>query len=170
MSRQLECEVFSLDHDRSFVGVETNMNEESMFKEASVLANAYAKIKNQIKQPKLPVHTAIITGKKDEAGNFLYFMGDETTANRKVKEPLVQISLFKGTLLARVPVKAGCQLTLSYQVAALRKKFYMEWLKEHGYISAGPYEDMECYHYRKRRFRKATKMVMELYFFIQKQE
>lgn len=170
MSKQLKCEVLSLEHECIFVGLKTMMNEESMFKEAGMLANAYAKIKRQIKHVCLPVHTAIITGTKDPCGNFLYFMGDEVTVKNNVKEPLVQLTLPKGTLLARVSVKAGSQLTLSYKVANLRKRFYTEWLKDHGYASVPPYEDMEYYHYRKRRFRKATKMVMELYFFIQKQD
>lgn len=168
MSKKLECELITLKQEQCFVGLKTRMNEATMFQEAGKLANAYANIKNQIKQPRLPIHTAVITGTKDQAGNFLYFMGDEVVIKSEVSKPLVQITLPKGTLLAKVSVKVGSQLTLSYKVADLRRQFYTEWRKEHGYVSAAPYEDMEVYHYRKRRFRKSRKMVMELYFFIEK--
>lgn len=170
MSKKLECELFILEQEQVFVGLKTMMNEASMFKEAGKLASAFAKIKNQINQPRLPIHTAIITGTKDQDGNFLYFMGDEVVVKSEVRKPLYQITLPKGTLLAKVSVRVGSQLTLSYKVAKLRRQFYTEWRKEHGYSSAAPYEDMEVYHYRKRRFRKSRKMVMELCFFIEKQD
>ena len=168
MSKQLECEVLTFDHPRIFVGIEKQMNDVSMFQEAKKLANTYGKVKGDLKHLVTPVHTAVITFAKNEHQDYVYFMGDEVTKAEKLKQPLVTHTIPKGTLVARISIPVGSQLTLSYKVADIRKQFYTSWLKEHGYVSHEYMEDMELYHYRRRRLRKALKMVMELYFFIEK--
>ena len=170
MSKRLEAEVMTLKQNRSFVGLKKTMKEDAMFQEAKVLAGEYAAIKGQIKNLILPVYTGVITFAMDEEGSYDYFMGDEVSSVKGQELFMQKVVLPKGTCVARVQVKAGFQMTLSYKAASIRKQFYTEWLQEHGYVSACPLEDMELYHYRRRRFRKAVKLVMELYFFIEKRQ
>lgn len=107
---------------------------------------------------------------------FAYFMGDEVEPDAKaVREALaavpglVCVRVPAGTTLARVPVRVGSQATLALRVARLRSWLHGTWLPGaaagQGLVSAADelgFADMELYHYRKRRFRRATKMVMEL--------
>lgn len=170
MSKQLNCEIIELKEDRIFLGLKKTMCETTMFKDAQKLAKDYATMKTRITHLCHPVHTALITFSKKDNGEFDCFMGDEVHSINKSEDPMQYIVLSKGTCMAKVKVRVGSQMTLSYRVAGIRKQFYTKWLKLHGYVSVSPFEDMELYHYRRRKFRKSTKMVMELYFFIQKKE
>lgn len=167
MAKTFAYEVVSFQKDRVFVGIDVRTSETAMFQDAKQLANTYGKIKDKIKNQITPVHTAVITMKKDQEETFRYFMGDEVSSMKKLVDPLVSMVLPKGTMVAKVSVPVGSQLTLSYKVAEIRKQFYTTWLNEHPYVSHPIMEDMELYHYRRKRFRKSLKMVMELYFFIE---
>lgn len=169
MAKPLSCEVIVLQQDQRFVGIQKQTSESAMFQDAKELANAYGKVKDKIKNQLTPVHTAVITMAKDQNQCFHYFMGDEVSNIKQLANPLLSLTIPRGTQMAKVSVPVGSQLTLSYKVADIRKQFYTEWLNEHGYKKHASMEDMELYHYRRRRFRKSLKMVMELYFFIEKE-
>ena len=90
-------------------------------------------------------------------------MGDMTeNANKQ----MASLKIEKGQWIVKVPVKYHTQALLPAKVAEFRKKFYQDWLPYQDFDQDDAWQDLEVYHYRKRRFRKATKMVMELWFCI----
>lgn len=117
-------------------------------------------------------------GSTDAAGAapFAYFMGDEVEPDAKAVRQalaaapgLVCVRVPAGTTLATAPVRVGTQATLPLRVARLRAWLHGTWLPgaaaAQGLASAADelgFSDMELYHYRKRRFRRATKLVMSL--------
>lgn len=165
-----QVEVCTFEHDRNFVGLKRRLNDDLLFKEGPEIANQYAKIKESIQHLVLPVITIAAMHKKDEEGYFDYFFGDEVTRVMKLKEPLSSLKIVKGTQYAKVSVKVGNSVTLAYRVAKLRQRFYTEWLPASGYQKGTLIEDMEVYKYRKRKFRRAKKLVMDLYFVLEKGE
>ena len=173
----LDVAVEKLEQPRVFVGMEVRATEESLFEGAPRLARSYAEVKEGIPNRVMPVMTAVVSGVPDKGGAFSYFMGDEVEPGLgkrreaiKSAEGLVERELPAGTLVARVPVEFALQASAPMKAARIRAHIYNEWLGENGYRSADGLgiRDLEVYHYRRRRFRKARKMVMELVFPIEK--
>ena len=169
----IEIAVERLERPRAFAGLEVRATEESLFDEAPRLARACAEVKEGIPNRVMPVVTAVASGAPDADGAFSYFMGDEVDpARARLAESLasapglVARELPQGTLVARVPVRFAVQATVPMKAARIRAYVYNEWMGEQGYAPADleGIRDLELYHYRRRRFRQARKMVMELVF------
>ena len=172
-----DVSVERLERARAFVGLEVRVTEEALFQEAPGLARACAAVKEDLPHRVMPVETAVVTGTAGEDGAFSYFMGDEVEpGGAKVREALASAEglvlreLPAGTLVARVPVRFSLQAGVAMKAARIRAYIHGEWLAENGYrIAQGlGIQDIELYHYRRRRFRQARKMVMELAFPIEK--
>ncbi len=84
-------------------------------------------------------------------------------------EGLEAVRIPAGALAVVVPVPVGTQATLPLRIAAARKRFYEDWLPTSGYRPSCElgFRDVELYHYRRRRFRRATKMVLDLLFLVE---
>ena len=171
-----DVEVFRLDLPRAFVGCSVTTSERDMFADAPELARRLAAVKEQLPCRVMPVVTAQVTDEPDADGCFRYFTGDEVEPGSEplrralaAAEGLEAVRIPAGTLVATMPVRVGTQATLPLRVAAARKRFYEEWLPASGYTSSAElgFRDVELYHYRKRRLRRATKLVLELLFLIE---
>ena len=168
-------EVERLALPRAFVGCSVLTSEKDMFSDAPELARRLAAVKEQLPGRVMPVVTAVVAHEPDADGRFAYFTGDEVEpGDAPVRQALAAadgleaVRLPAGTLVARMPVRVGTQATLPLRVAAARKSFYEDWLPTSGYevcCDLG-FRDVELYHYRRRRFRRATKLVLELLFVI----
>lgn len=77
------------------------------------------------------------------------------------------LDIHKDQLVCKVEITSKVSALLLLKVARIRKEFYTNWLTKSGYVSSD-IKEMEVYHYRQRWFRKSYKMVMELWFFIEK--
>ena len=171
-----DVEVFRLDLPRAFVGCSVTTSERDMFADAPELARRLAAVKEQLPCRVMPVVTAQVTDEPGADGCFRYFTGDEVEPGSEplrralaAAEGLEAVRIPAGTLVATMPVRVGTQATLPLRVAAARKRFYEEWLPASGYTSSAElgFRDVELYHYRKRRLRRATKLVLELLFLIE---
>lgn len=168
---------------RAFVGVGVETSEGRLFEDAPTLARAFAAAREDVPDRVMPVVTAsVLLGAAlgggpggDDAG-LVSFMGDEVAADSpRVRDLLAtrpdlrEVRVPAGTLVAVVPVRVGTQATLPLRVAAARKAFWEGWLPGSGYVAARElgFCDLELYHYRRRRFRRATKMVLELMFCVE---
>ena len=176
---------------RSFVGVGVDTSEERLFEDAPALARAFAATREDVPDRVMPVVTASVLlgagasgpgggavagGPGGSGGGLVSFMGDEVVPDsRRVRELLAtrpdlrEVRVPAGTLVAVVPVRVGTQATLPLRVAAARKAFWEGWLPGSGYMAARElgFCDLELYHYRRRRFRRATKLVLELMFCVE---
>lgn len=139
-------------------GVMMDTTSDTLFEDLKTISKKYAKIKPHIKYLKKPVYTMVATSKKK------LFMGDVT---EKANKQLALVKLEKDQWIVKFPVKYHSQALLPAKVAKLRKEFYQEWLPNQNFDQDDMWQDLEVYHYRKRRFRKATKMVVEIWFCIQ---
>lgn len=146
-----------LDETIYLSGVMMETNSDTLFEDLKTISKKYAKIKPQIKHLKKPVYTVVATSSKK------LFMGDMT---EKANKQMASLKIEKGQWIVKVPVKYHTQALLPAKVAEFRKKFYQGWLPYQDFDQDDAWQDLEVYHYRKRRFRKATKMVMELWFCI----
>lgn len=168
-------EVGPLALPRVFVGRSLTTSEKDMFADAPKLARRLAEVKEQVPCRVMPVVTAVVCDEPGADGRFRYFTGDEVEPGEEpvrralaAAEGLEAVRLPAGTLVARMPVRVGTQATLPLRIAAARKSFYEEWLPGSGYEPSCElgFRDLELYHYRRRRFRRATKMVLELMFLV----
>ena len=150
-----------------------------MFRDAGELARRLGGVKESIACRVMPVVTAVAVDEAGEDGLFRYFTGDEVEPGAEPvrralasADDLESVTLPAGTLTARVDVRVGTQATLPLRIAAARKSFYEEWLPASGYTASTElgFRDVELYHYRKRRFRRATKLVVELLFILEEAE
>lgn len=138
-------------------GVMMDTDPKNLFEDLKTLSRKYAKIKPQIKHLKKPVYTVVATSTEK------IFMGDMT---EKANKQMTLVKIEKGQWVVKVPVKYHLQAFLPTKVADIRKKFYQDWLPLQDFDQDNIWQDLEVYHYRKRHFRKSTKMVMELWFCI----
>ena len=166
MTAKLDVTVAPLDHDRVFKGCSLVTSDEKLFTDASTLARDFARVKNDVEGRQMPVVTAVCSETADDDGTYRYFMGDEVQkrgGNKAFEELLVPA----GTLVAVLPVKFRVEASAALHAAQVRQAFYENWLPGSGYESAADelgFADVELYHYRKRRFRRAKKMVLNLMF------
>lgn len=146
-----------LDETIYLSGITINTASENLFEDLKILSKKYAKIKPQIQYLKKPVYTVVATSKEK------IFMGDMT---EKANKQMAFVRIEKGQWIVKVPIKYHSQALLPAKVAKIRKKFYQDWLPLQAFDQDDVWQDLEVYHYRKRYFRKSTKMVMELWFCI----
>ena len=166
-----EVKVERLQLPRAFVGCSVQTSEKDMFADAPKLAKRLGAVKEKVRERKMPVVTAVISDEPAEDGSYRYFTGDEVEPGAEPvrralasAEGLEATEVPAGTLVALVP--------LPLRIASARRAFYEDWLPKSGYGSSAAlgFRDVELYHYRKRRFRRATKMVLELMFLIESVE
>lgn len=171
-----QIEVAPLALPRVFVGRSVMTSEKDMFSDAPVLARRLAEVKEDVPCRVMPVVTAVICDEPGEDGRFRYFTGDEVEPGEEpvrralaAAEGLEAVRIPAGALAVVVPVPVGTQATLPLRIAAARKRFYEDWLPTSGYRPSCElgFRDVELYHYRRRRFRRATKMVLELMFLVE---
>ena len=171
-----KIEVASLALPRAFVGRSVMTSEKDMFSDAPVLAQRLAEVKEDVPCRVMPVVTAVICDEPGEDGRFRYVTGDEVEPGEEpvrralaAVEGLEAVRIPAGALAAVVPVPVGTQVTLPLRIATARKRFYEDWLPTSGYRPSCElgFRDVELYHYRRRRFRRATKMVLELMFLVE---
>lgn len=174
-----EVKVERLQLPRAFVGCSVQTSEKDMFADAPKLAKRLGAVKEKVRGRKMPVVTAVISDEPAEDGTYRYFTGDEVEPGAEPvrralasAEGLEATEVPAGTLVALVPVRVGTQATLPLRIASARRAFCEDWLPGSGYESSAAlgFRDVELYHYRKRRFRRATKMVLELMFLIEPAE
>lgn len=139
-------------------GVKISTSASSSFDDVQILSKKFETVKNQLQYVKKPVYTVVAT-KENEL-----FMGSLVSMKNK---NVACLEVSKDQLVCKVEIKSGTSATLPLKVARIRKEFYTNWLPKSGYISS-EIKDMEVYHYRQRWFRKSYKMVMELWFLIEK--
>ena len=142
-------------------GIGKKTSSETLYDDLPELSKHYAKIRPSIQNQVKPLTTCVAS--KDDR----IFMGDFVT-QRDVK--LESFQLKKDQTVVKVSVPFHFQLGLPAKVARIRNAFYQSWLPESGYISSSLWQDMEVYHYRRRYFRKSRKLIMELWFLIEKRD
>lgn len=165
MGSKFDFTVAPLEHDRVFRGRSLVTCDERVFDDAAKLARDFAGVKESVEGRVMPVVTCVATGVDKADSTYAYYMGDEVEkkGGNKGFERLV---LPAGTLLVHVPVTFHVQASAPLHAAEARRAFAEDWLPTSGYVldeSLG-FVDFELYHYRRRRFRRARKMVMELAF------
>ena len=171
MAAKLDITVAPLEEDRVFRGRSLVTDERRVFEDGTLLARDFAKVKETVEGRVMPVVSAVVAFEPDEAGEYRYFMGDEVAGNAagRRQEGLEDVRVPAGTLAAVVPVRFRVQASAALNAARARRSFYEEWLPSSGYESAAAdlgFADIELYHYRRRRFRRARKMVLELMFLV----
>lgn len=173
MAAKPDITVAPLEEDRVFRGRSLMTDDRCVFDDGAKLARDFAQVKESVEGRVMPVVSAVVAFEAGEGGEYRYFMGDEVTgktAGRR-QEGLEDVVVPAGTLVAVVPVKFRLQASAALAAAQVRKSFYEDWLPTSGYESAAcdlGFSDVELYHYRRRRFRKARKMVLELMFVVRK--
>lgn len=147
-----------------------------MFSDAPELARRLAAVKEQLPGRVMPVVTAQVAFEPDGEGRLRYFMGDEVEPGEApvaralaAADGLEIVRIPAGMLAVCASVPVGTQATLPLRIASVRRRFYEEWLPSSGYAAstASGFRDVELYHYRRRRFRRATKLVAELLFLME---
>lgn len=151
----------ALNEDILVSGVELKTSESTLFEDLPALSKKYAKIRPHIQFQIKPLTTCVASGPNK------VFMGDFVLKKNKEFKNLY---ISKGIEAVKVNIPVHSQLTLPAKVAKIRKRFYDEWLPSSGYRSFPEWKDLEVYHYRRRYFRKSRKMIMELWFLIEKSE
>ena len=139
-------------------GVKISTSASSSFDDVQNVSKKFESVRKQLQYVKKPVYTVIAT-KENEL-----FMGNLVSMKNKY---MACLEIHKDQLVCKVEIKSGTSATLPLKVARIRKEFYLNWLPKSGYVSSD-IKDMEVYHYRQRWFRKSYKMVMELWFFVEK--
>ena len=151
----------ALTEDILASGIEWKTSEAQLFEDLPALSKKYAKIRPHIQSQIKPLTTCVASGPNK------IFMGDFVLKQNK---DYTNITIPKGINVIKVNIPVHSQLTLPAKVAKVRKRFYHEWLPSSGYRSFKEWNDLEVYHYRRRYFRKSRKMIMELWFLIEKSE
>lgn len=154
-------ELTKLEQELWVAGLSQKTDPKHLYEDLPALSKRYAGLRPSIKNQIRPL-TTCVASKEDKI-----FMGD--FVERKDSK-LESFCLKKGQLLVKVKVPVHMQALLPAKVARLRKKFYQEWLVQSSYQSSAQWQDLEVYHYRRRYFRKSRKMVMELWFLLEKKE
>ena len=139
-------------------GVKIPTSASSSFDDVQKISKKFEAVKKQLQYVKKPVYTIVAT-KENEL-----FMGSLVAMKNK---DLACLEIHKDQLVCKVEITCKMSALLPLKVARIRKAFYLKWLPKSGFISSD-IKDMEVYHYRQRWFRKSYKMVMELWFFIEK--
>ena len=137
----------ALTEDILASGIEWKTSEAQLFEDLPALSKKYAKIRPHIQSQIKPLTTCVASGPNK------IFMGDFVLKQNK---DYTNITIPKGIHVVKV--------------AKVRNRFYHEWLPSSGYRSFNAWNDLEVYHYRRRYFRKSRKMIMELWFLIEKSE
>lgn len=150
-----------LEQNFLVAGLLKKTDPEHLYQDLPVLSREFAQIRPKIKHQIRPLTTCVAT--REDA----VFMGDFV---EKENAGLESFRLKKGQLVVKVPVPVRMQALLPAKVARIRKQFYQDWLVQSKYCSASLWQDLEVYHYRRRYFRKARKMVMELWFLLEEKE
>ncbi len=163
--------VAPLEDTRVFRGCSLVTSEKNVFDDAAKLARDFAGVKESVAGRAMPVVTGAVSFSAGVDGTYRYFMGDEVAgaARKKPQDGLEDVVVPAGTLVAVVPVKFRLQAVAALSAAQVRKAFYEDWLPGSGYESAADelgFADVELYHYRRRRFRRARKMVLNLMFLV----
>lgn len=174
MASKLSVEVAPLEHARVFRGRSLVTDGQKVFEDGPRLAREFGGVRNDISGREMPVVSAVVAhNPAEEGGRFRYFMGDEVcpSASKRLQEGFEDLVLPAGTLTAVVHVPFHLLALAALHVARARRSFYEEWLPGSGYVSAADelgFPDTELYHYRRRRFRRARKMVLDLLFVIRR--
>ncbi len=171
MAAKLDITVTPLEGERVFRGRSLITCEQRVFDDGARLARDFAQVKGCIEGRVMPVVSAVVAFEPGEDGRYRYFMGDEVARNAAacVQDDLEDVCVPAGTLVAVIPVRFRLQASAALSAARARRSFYEDWLPRSGYESAAPdlgFSDIELYHYRRRRFRRARKLVMELMFVV----
>lgn len=171
MAAKLDITVAPLEEDRVFRGRSLITCEQRVFEDGARLARDFAQVKEGIEGRVMPVVSAVVAFEAGEDGQYRYFMGDEvaTKATGRAQDGLEDVLVPAGTLVAVIPVKFRLQASAALSAASVRRSFYEDWLPRSGYESAAldlGFSDIELYHYRRRRFRRARKLVMDLMFIV----
>ncbi len=170
MAAKLDITVAPLEDERVFRGCSIVTSEKTAFDDGAVLARKFAQVKESVGGRVMPVVSAAVSFAPAEDGAYRFFMGDEVEARaaKKAQEGLEDVRVPAGTLVAVVPVKFHLQASAALAAAKVRRAFYEDWLPSSGYVSADDlgFVDVELYHYRRRRFRRARKMVLDLMFIV----
>ncbi len=174
MAAKLDITVAPLEDERVFRGCSIVTTEKTVFDDGAVLARKFAQVKESVVGRVMPVVSAAVSFAAAEDGTYRFFMGEEVEAHsgKKAQEGLEDVRVPAGTLVAVVPVKFRLQASAALSAAKVRQAFYEDWLPGSGYESADDlgFVDVELYHYRRRRFRRARKMVMDLMFIVRPKE
>lgn len=165
----MDIRVAPLEDDRVFRGCSLATDEKRAFEDGARLAREFAKVKETVEGRAMPVVTGVVSFAPGPDGTYRYFMGDEVVGKARggAQEGLEDVTVPAGTLVAVVPVRFHVQASAALHAARARREFYEDWLPRSGYESAADelgFADVELYHYRRRRFRRARKMVLELLF------
>lgn len=166
MASKFDFVVAPLEYDYVFRGRSCTTSDKTVFDDAAALAREFAGVKETIEKRVMPVVTCVATGSASEDGTYQYFMGDQVE-KKGSNGSFEKLLLPEGTLMVRVPVEFHTQAAAPLRAAEIRRAFTEDWLPTSGYVSAVQdlgFVDFELYHYRRRRFRRALKMVMELAF------
>ena len=170
MATKLDITVAPLEDERVFRGCSIETCEKTVFDDGAVLARMFAQVKETVTGRVMPVVSAAVSFSPGEDGHYRFFMGDEVEGHvgKKAQEGLEDVRVPAGTLVAVVPVKFHMQASAALAAAKVRRAFYEDWLPGSGYVSATDlgFIDVELYHYRRRRFRRARKMVLDLMFIV----
>lgn len=173
MAAKLDITVAPLEEDRVFRGRSLMTDDERIFEDGARLARDFAQVKESVEGRAMPVVSAVAAFAPGEGGEYRYFMGDELDVSRggaaKPQDGLEDVVVPAGTLVAVVPVRFHVQASAALHAARVRRSFYEEWLPSSGYESAAAdlgFADIELYRYRRRRFRRARKMVLDLMFLV----
>lgn len=172
MTPKFDFTVAPLEHDYVFRGRSCTTSDKTVFDDAAGLAREFAGVKETIEKRTMPVVTCVATGVAAADGTYSYFMGDQVE-KKGSNASFEKLVLPEGTLMVRVPVEFHTQAGAPLRAAEIRRAFSEDWLPASGYESASDeigFVDFELYHYRRRRFRRALKMVMELAFPVRKIE
>ncbi len=171
MAAKLDITVTPLEGERVFRGRPLITCEQRVFDDGARLARDFAQVKEGIEERVMPVVSAVVAFEPGEDGRYRYFMGDEVASNAAAcaQDDLEDVRVPAGTLVAVIPVRFRLQASAALSAARARRSFYEDWLPQSGYESAAPdlgFSDIELYRYRRRRFRRARKLVMELMFVV----
>lgn len=173
MASKLSVEVAPLGHARVFRGRSLTTDDARVFEDGPRLAREFGGVRNDVAEREMPLVSAVAACEPSEDGLYRYFMGDEVreSAAGKPQEGFEDLVLPAGTIVAVVHVPFRLQASAALHAAQARRSFYEDWLPASGYESAADevgFSDVELYHYRRRRFRRARKMVLDLLFVIRR--
>ena len=173
MASKLSVEVAPLGHERVFRGRSLTTDDARVFDDGPRLAREFGGVRNDVSGREMPLVSAVVACEPADGGQYRYFMGDEIcgSAAKKPQQGFEDLVLPAGTIVAVVHIPFHLQASAALHAAQARRSFYEDWLPGSGYESAADevgFSDVELYRYRRRRFRRARKMVLDLLFVIRR--
>ena len=159
--QKLGLEIIELSTTELFAGISRNASTQTHFKVAQDLANDFVSIQPRLRYLSTPQVTITLTGNKDAAGEFDYFIG-EKVQKRNQEKGIDFVTLEPGTY-AQLRVKKNPSFLLGWRLARVRKIFYSNFLPNSDYEKASTFDEVEYYGYESQLHpRRAQTMTLLL--------